>query len=306
MKALFALIEGMRPRQWTKNVLLFFGIVFAQKAGELPLLWKSFEAFLVFCLLSGTIYLFNDRLDVEQDRLHPVKKNRPLASGRLPEGLFRAGFVVIMAGALAWSWVLGRNFFFIALIFLALNLLYSLWLKHQVILDVFGIAMNFVMRAVAGVAVLAEHMVTGIEPAEAAGQGSVFLSPWLLVTTFFGALFLAFAKRRSELVAHGHARKTRRVLALYSPRLLDQLLALSAGVVLLAYALYTLWPSTVERLGNDIIISTVFVTYGVMRYFYLVYREDRGEDPSEVLLSDRPLIVGVLLWIVTVVLCVGF
>lgn len=303
MKAFLALLEALRPKQWTKNLLLFFGVVFAQRAGDLHLLGRSAEGFLIFCLLSGSIYLFNDRLDLERDRLHPVKRNRPLASGRLSEGLFRAGFVLTSIGALSWSWALGRNFFLVALAFYLLNLLYTLWLKHQVILDVFGIATNFVLRAVAGVALMAEHLVTGVE-SDGAPAGAVFLSPWLLVTTFFGALFLAFAKRRGELQL-GQARKHRRVLALYSPRLLDQLMALSAGVVLLTYALYTLWPTTVSRLGQDIIISNLFVTYCIMRYFYLVYREKHGADPSELLLRDRSLEVGVLLWAVTVFICVG-
>jgi len=303
MKAFLALLEALRPKQWTKNLLLFFGVVFAQKAGDMGLVAKSGEGFLIFCLLSGAIYLFNDRLDLERDRIHPVKKNRPLASGRLPEGLFRVGFVLITLGSLAWSWTLGRNFFIVALTFFLLNLLYTLWLKHQVILDVFGIATNFVLRAVAGVALMAEHLVTGIENG-GAPAGSAFLSPWLLVTTFFGALFLAFAKRRGELQLD-HAKKHRSVLVFYSPRLLDQLLTLSAGVVLLTYALYTLWPATVHRLGQDIIISNLFVTYGIMRYFYLVYRENQGSDPSELLLKDRPLEVGVLLWVITVFICVG-
>ncbi len=303
MTTFFALLEGLRPKQWTKNLLLFFGVVFAQRAGDSTLLLKSLEGFLIFCLLSGSIYLFNDRLDVERDRLHPVKKNRPLASGRLPEGLFRVGFALISLGALFWSWQLGRNFFYVALIFYFLNILYSLWLKHQVILDVFGIALNFVLRAVAGVALLAEHLVAGIE-AGGAPEGSAFLSPWLLLTTFFGALFLAFAKRRGEIRLE-NADKHRKVMAFYTKRLLDQLLSLTAGVVLLAYALYTLWPATVARLGQDIIISNIFVTYGIMRYFYLVYREKLGADPSELLLKDRPLEVGVLLWVVTVIVCVG-
>ncbi len=303
MKAFFALLEALRPKQWTKNLLLFFGVVFAQRAGDTTLLLKSLEGFLIFCFLSGSIYMFNDRLDVERDRLHPVKRNRPMASGRLSETMFRLGFVFFSLGSLAWSWSLGRNFFLVALLFFLLNLLYSLWLKHQVILDVFGIALNFVLRAVAGVALLAEHLVTGIETA-GAPAGSAFLSPWLLVTTFFGALFLAFAKRRGELQIE-NAHEHRKVLASYTKRLLDQLLSLTAGVVLLAYALYTLWPGTVSRLGQDIIISNLFVTYGIMRYFYLVYREKLGADPSELLLKDRPLGVGVLLWVITVVICVG-
>jgi 4-hydroxybenzoate polyprenyltransferase len=305
MTAILALFEGMRPRQWVKNFLLLFGVVFARQAGNPDSLLLAFQGFAVFCLLSGSVYLFNDRLDLEQDRCHPKKCHRPMASGRLGEGLFRAAFPVFVLLALVWSWSLGKNFFLLALAFFLLNLLYSTWMKHQVVLDVFGIAMNFVMRAVAGVAVLAPQMVAGFEGSGVSDSGSVFLSPWLLVTTFFGALFLAFAKRRSELLHLEKPESHRRVLKNYTAPLLDQLLSISAAAVLLSYALYTLWPQPVEHLGQDILLSAFFVTYGVMRYFYLIYRRDLGGDPSEVFLRDRPLQFGILLYVLSVLYSVG-
>jgi 4-hydroxybenzoate polyprenyltransferase len=304
MRALLAFLEGMRPQQWIKNAVILVGVVFAGLAFRPAMLLRSVEATAVFCLLSGAIYLFNDRMDLASDRRHPVKRHRPLASGRLPMGLLQAGLPVLVLAALAWAWLLGRNFLGIAAAFLLINILYSLWMKHQVLLDAFGIALNFVLRAVAGVAVLAEHLVAGFGP-EAGEAGSVLLSPWLLVCTFFGSLFLAFAKRRRELLGLEDPGSHRSVLRLYSLDLLDQLVVLSAGAVMLAYVLYTLWPSTVARYGVGFLASNLFVDFGVMRYLFLVYRQDGGADPSEVFLRDRPVAVTVLLWLAYVVGTIG-
>jgi 4-hydroxybenzoate polyprenyltransferase len=303
MSAALAFVQGMRPRQWTKNLIVLFGVLFAQQVTNPGLLWRSVQAFAVFCLLSGAIYLFNDRMDLEQDRLHPVKCRRPLASGRLPLNLLYPGLLIVLVLALVWSWRLGTTFFAIAVVFLVLNVLYSTWMKHQVLMDVMGIALNFVLRAVAGVAVLAEHVVAGFGNPGANGvvmalEGeNVLLSPWLLICTFFGALFMAFGKRRNELLNLDNPGAHRRVLTLYSPALLDQLVGLSAGIVILAYALYTLWPSTVSRYGMTWLASNLFVDFGIMRYLFLVYRLDWGGDPSDILLKDRPIQVAALLWL---------
>ncbi|MBM4117853.1 decaprenyl-phosphate phosphoribosyltransferase [bacterium] len=295
MSAPRAFFVSLRPRQWTKNLLVLLGIVFAGHAGEPALLGRSLAATFVFCLLSGAIYLFNDRVDLAKDRLHPLKRRRPLAAGQLPAAWVAPGIALPLVLALGGAVWLGRNFLACALVFLALNALYTLWLKHQVILDAFGIALNFVLRAVAGVAVLAPHIVTGF--ADGNEQGSVLLSPWLLVCTFFGALFLAFAKRRSELVALAAPEDHRPVLSRYSAGLLDQLLGLSAGIVILAYALYTLWPSTVARYGAGWLVSNLFVTFGVMRYLFLTQRAEGTGDPSEILLRDRPIFGAALGWL---------
>ncbi len=303
MRATAAFLASLRPRQWTKNLLVLFGIVFAGHAGDAGLLARSLAACLVFCLLSGAIYLFNDRVDLAKDRLHPVKRLRPLAAGRLPLSWVAPGLTVTVALGLAGAVWLGGNFLTVALIFLVMNLLYTLWLKHQVILDAFGIALNFVLRAVAGVAVLAPHLVTGF--ADVAGEGAVLLSPWLLLCTFFGALFLAFAKRRSELLGLEAPGGHRPVLGHYSAGLLDQLLGLSAGVVILAYALYTLWPSTVARYGTTWLASNLFVTFGVMRYLFLTHRPEGTGDPSEILLRDRPIFLTALGWALLALWTVG-
>ncbi|MCP4548856.1 MAG: UbiA prenyltransferase family protein [bacterium] len=302
MKAIRAFVEGMRPKQWTKNLIIFLGVIFAQQTGDHDLLLRSLTAFLLFCLFSGAIYHFNDRMDLDQDRRHPRKSKRPLASGRLPLSGLYFGLFIIVVGALTGAWFLGRNFFLLGLVFLALNVLYSLWLKHLVLLDVFGIAINFVLRAVAGVAVLAPVLVTDFGGANMAGvAGSVLLSPWLLICTFFGSLFLAFGKRRNELLSLDDPSAHRRVLAEYTPALLDHLVTLTAGTVMVAYALYTLWPSTVARYGMGFLATNVFVAYGVMRYLFLVYRLDCGGDPSEILLRDRPILITVFLWFLFIV-----
>ncbi len=303
MGAFVALLAGLRPRQWSKNLIVLFGVVFARQAGETELLLRSLAAFAVFCLLSGTVYMINDRLDLEKDRLHPVKRHRPLASGRLPIFAFNVGLPLIMAVAVFGAWQLGRNFLLLSVVFLLLNLIYSGWMKHQVILDVFGIAMNFVLRAVAGVAVLAEHLVTGFG-AEGNSE-AVLLSPWLLVCTFFGSLFLAFAKRRSELLTLDEPAAHRPVLGKYSAPLLDQLVGLSAGTVILAYALYTLWPSTVDRYGMSFLASNLFVAFGVMRYLHLIQDRQWGGDPSEVLLKDRGILFTALGWAAFILWKVG-
>lgn len=299
MGNLLAFLEGLRPKQWTKNLIIFLGVIFARETGDLAHLLLSVQAFLVFCLLSGSVYLINDRLDLEQDRLHPKKSRRPLASGRLSFRVLYSGLVLTLIGGLFWSWQLGRNFFLLSVLFLLANLLYSVWLKHQVLLDVFGIALNFVFRAVAGVAVLAPVIVTDF--GDSLNSDRVLLSPWLLVCTFFGSLFMAFGKRRNELLSQEDPGRTRRVLAQYSSSLLDHLLTLSAGAVILAYALYTLWPSTVARYGSGFLASNIFVSYGVMRYLFLVYRLDCDGDPSEILLRDRPILITVLLWFLFII-----
>lgn len=287
-----ALFEELRPRQWTKNLLLFAGVIFSRQAGDPALLLRAAGGFLAFSLLAGTVYLLNDLRDAEQDRIHPKKRRRPIAAGRLSARAAWTAAIVLLAvvgGLSAW---LGPYFAFVAVGYLVMNVVYSLWLRDQVLLDVFFIAFGFVLRAIAGVELL--------RPVAPATE----LSPWLLVCTFFGALFLALAKRRRELTNAGEgAGRQRTVLAHYSPALLDGLLGVSAAASIMGYALYTIWPATVAKFGTEALLYTVpFVTYGVFRYFYLVRASDTAEDPSHVLLTDRPLIVCLLAYLVVAVL----
>jgi len=285
-----ALVETLRPRQWTKNLLLFVGPIFAQQLGDPVVLVRAGAGVVVFSLLSGSVYLLNDLMDVEADRQHPKKSRRPIASGRLPVAAAWTALPLLLAGVAAASWWLGRPFAIVAGIYLASNLAYSFWLKHHVILDVFMIALGFVLRAIAGV-----ELVRAVSP-------SVLLSPWLLVCTFFGALFLAVSKRRRELINAGaSASGQRAVLSLYTPELLEVMLTTSATCTLLAYALYTMWPTTVAKFHTEALLYTVpIVSYGVFRYLHLVRVSETSEDPSAVLLTDRPVQATVLLFLAVV------
>jgi len=287
-----ALIEALRPRQWTKNLLVFAGVLFSRQIGDMALVMRALEGFFAFSLVASASYVWNDLRDIEADRQHPKKRHRAIASGRLPVGVARvaAPLVLIVGAALAWR--LGTGFVGVLAGYLLLNLVYTAFLKRQVLLDVFTISVGFVLRAIEGVELLLP-VAPGTE-----------LSPWLLVCTFFGALFLALSKRRRELAGAGdHASRQREVLEAYTPALLDGLLMVTAAASLMGYALYTIWPGTVAKFGTEALLYTVpFVAYGIFRYLYLVGVTDRTEDPSQVLLTDRPLAVCVLGYLVAVLI----
>ena len=286
-----ALIEALRPRQWTKNLLLFVGVVFSQHLGDVALVLRAAAGFASFSLLAGSVYVINDLKDLEFDRRHPRKRSRPIASGRLPAAVARWALVPLLAIAAAIALWLGPTFTVTALVYVTLNLAYSAGLKHQVVLDVFLVALGFVLRAIAGV-----QLLVPVAPA-------TDLSPWLLVCTFFGALFLALSKRRREVAnAGGNASLQREVLLHYTPEMLDGMLLVSAASSLMGYALYTIWPGTVAKFHTDWLLYTVpFVAYGIFRYLFLVRVAENTEDPSLVLLTDRPLALCVLLYLVAVV-----
>lgn len=287
-----ALIEELRPWQWTKNLLLFAGVLFSQQLGNPQLVLRAVAGFIAFSLLSGAVYLLNDLADLEADRRHPKKRLRPIASGRLPAAAGWAALGPLLGIVLAISMWLGAGFSIVAWSYFGLNLAYSLGLKHQVIIDVFIIAIGFVMRAIAGV-----ELLLPVSP-------GTELSPWLLVCTFFGALFLGLAKRRREVAnAAADPALQREVLEHYTPALLDGLLLVSAASSLMGYALYTIWPATVAKFGTEALLYTVpIVAYGIFRYLYLVRDSENTEDPANVLLTDRPLAACVLLYLVAVLL----
>jgi 4-hydroxybenzoate polyprenyltransferase len=287
---ILAAIEALRPKQWTKNLLVFVGVIFSQHLGDPQVLTRAIGGFFAFSLLSGSVYVLNDLMDVEADRQHPKKCRRPIASGRLaiPVAWGMLPLLWLAVGALV-MW-LGREFAFVAGLYLLNNLAYSTWLKHQVIVDVFSIAAGFVLRAMAGV-----ELVRRVWP-------DVVLSSWLLVCTFFGALFLAVSKRRREMVNAGaNASEQRAVLRRYTTQLLDVMLTVSATCTMVSYAIYTMWPATVAKFHTEALLYTVpFVAYGVFRYLHLVGVSETSEDPSAVLLSDRPIQATVLLFMGTV------
>jgi 4-hydroxybenzoate polyprenyltransferase len=284
------LLAAMRPRQWTKNLLVFAGVLFSRHLGDPALVWRATFGFVAFCLVSSFGYVLNDLHDAEADREHPRKRLRPIPSGRLLRSAALASLLPLLVGGGLITATLGRDFAWTVALYLAINLAYTQLLKRRVLLDVFAIASGFVVRAIAGVALLL--------PVAPETQ----LSPWLLVCTFFGALFLALAKRRRELANAGdHATRQRAVLGSYTPELLDGLLLVSASSALISYALYTIWPGTVAKFGTEALMFTIpFVTYGIFRYLYLVRTTEQGEDPASVLLGDAPLGICVALYVLTV------
>ena len=275
------LIRSLRPGQWTKNLLVFAGLIFGEKLLDPNAAGRAAAAFGIFCLLSSTVYLINDVRDREADRLHPVKAKRPIASGALgvtPAVAAAVLLAAVSAGAAFW---LSYTFGLVALAYLGLLTAYSFALKHVVIVDVLVLAGGFVLRAAAGA------VAVGVD-----------FSHWLLLLTLLGALFLALSKRRAELVAlAGSAGAHRKSLAQYSPYLLDQMIGVVTASTLLAYAFYTIHPETVAKFGTDRLLWTVpFPLYGIFRYLYLVHQREGGGNPSDTLLDDRPILACVALW----------
>ena len=280
-------VHSLRPSQWTKNVFVFAGLIFGLQLGNPTAVWRAIAAFGVFCLLSGVVYLVNDIRDREADRLHPVKSRRPIASGALSPGHAAVAALILSIVSVSAAFALGSAFGIVATAYLLLLGLYSASLKHIVIVDVLTIAAGFVLRAIGGV------VVVGVE-----------FSHWLLLLMLLGALFLALSKRRAELMTLADdARGHRRILAEYSPYLLDQMISVVTASTLLAYAFYTIDPGTVEKFGTDRLLWTVpFPLYGIFRYLYLVHQREGGGNPSEVLLTDRPILACVALWGAAVIL----
>jgi 4-hydroxybenzoate polyprenyltransferase len=273
--------------QWTKNLVLVAALIFSRNIFRFHLTLRSIEALAIFCLLSGSIYVFNDLVDYEQDRAHPVKRNRPIASGRVSRrGAFLLGLFAAAIGLVLASF-LNRGFLVVSLVYVAVSIFYSIGLKHMVVLDVLIISVGFVLRAMAGVEALKD-----LDP-------GVIMSPWLLVCTFFLALFLGFNKRRHEIhLLAGDAGRHRKTLDDYSKEFLDAMIAVVTAATVIAYAIYTIWPATVDKFHTEHLIYTVpFVVFGLFRYMYLVIMKNRGGSPSDVLVSDLPLVIDIILWV---------
>lgn len=288
-------IETLRPRQWLKNIFVFAALVFSVRLASPDSLLKSLEAFGIFCFLSSAGYIINDIFDAQADRHHPVKCRRPIASGRL--GIRLAQFIAGLLLAVSFWLVLmdsdghrGGNlakppFIWIAASFMALQILYSASLKKAIILDALAIAAGFVLRMMAGAAAL-----------------NVVISGWLYICTISLALFIAFCKRRAEMSELETPADHRPVLGQYSVYLLDQMISALAVSTIIAYALYTVADTTAVKIDSRNMILTVpFVAYGVFRYLYLVHQKQQGGEPETIVLSDKPLIINMLLWMITVI-----
>ncbi|MBX5446311.1 decaprenyl-phosphate phosphoribosyltransferase [Sphaerobacter sp.] len=280
-----ALVEAMRPKQWTKNAVVFAALVFDGRLFEADKFALVALAAVLFCLTSSAVYLFNDLLDAEADRHHPLKRKRPIASGRLSPGLAKLAIAVIALVVLPVAALITPLFAGILLLYAVLMLAYTFVLKHWVIIDVFVIAGGFVLRAAAGAVVI-----------------DVPISPWLYVCTVLLSLFIGFAKRRHELVLlDDSAGAHRKILDDYSPKLLDDLIAVVSAATIMAYSLYTF--SAPNLPDNHAMMLTIpFVIYGIFRYLFLVHQKNSGGAPEQVLLDDMPLLLSIVLWGITTTL----
>ena len=271
----------MRPKQWIKNLFLFAPLVFSKSLLTFSLSMKTSIAFVAFCILSGCVYMINDVADREKDKKHPTKCLRPIASGMLSPTVALGMITIFLSLSLVGGYLVDIEFFAILVIYFLINLAYSTLLKHVVLLDVFVIAVGFVLRVIGGGAAI-----------------HVELSSWLLLCTLLIALFLALCKRRHELVLlEDDASSHREILGQYTPYFLDQLIAVVTASTVVSYALYTMSDNVYKNFGNNDLKYTIpFVIYGIFRYLYLVHRKDEGGNPTEMMMSDVPMLVNIGLW----------
>lgn len=272
---------SMRPRQWTKNILIFIALFFSQNLFDSEMLLLTFMAFIIFCALSGSVYLLNDIMDRERDKIHPKKSIRPIASGKLNLRIAWFTMSVVAILAIACAFWINIPFATSALGYLLIQILYSIFFKHVVIIDVFSLAAGYFLRILAGAEAIA-----------------VPVSSWLLACGFFLSLFLALCKRRHELVLLAENKANHRwVLVEYNILLLDQMISVATTSSLVAYAVYTMSSETIEKFNTTGLVYTVpFVMYGLYRYLYLVYRREEGGNPEVTLLNDIPLLIDIAIY----------
>jgi 4-hydroxybenzoate polyprenyltransferase len=275
------LVQSLRPAQWAKNLFVLAPLVFGDLLLDRAAALRALLALVAFCCGSSAVYLVNDLRDREEDRRHPLKRLRPLAAGTLAVPVAIAAVIVLAAAALAIAWWLGLSFLWILGAYLLLNVLYTLWFKHMVILDVMSVSLGFVLRVEAGA------VATGVA-----------VSRWLFLCTIFLALFLAFSKRRHEItLLAGAASGQRPVLDHYSPAFLDQMINVVTASAVVSYALYAVAPETVRKFHTENLVYTIpLVLYGIFRYLYLMYQRPGERNPTEAILRDAPFLVNILLW----------
>jgi 4-hydroxybenzoate polyprenyltransferase len=275
-----ALLKTMRPRQWSKNVFIFAALVFDKQLFLMNSFLRTAAGFVLFCFISSAVYIFNDLSDVEADREHPEKRNRPIASGKLPITIAWVAGILLVILSIGLGYLLSPAFALVVAGYLLLNVAYSKWLKHILILDVLILATGFVLRVVAGVALI--HVER--------------FSPWLYVVMTLLSLYLGFGKRRAELaLLSGDAASHRKVLEGYTIPLLDQYIMIVSGTTIVAYSFYTFSAPNVPA-NHSMMLTIPFVVYAIFRYLYLVQVKHSGGAPEEILLSDRPFQIGLLLW----------
>ncbi len=280
-----AIVVSMRPKQWTKNLIIFAAIIFSQNLHRSDFLLKVILAFILFSFLSGSVYIFNDLKDLEKDKMHKKKRKRPLPSGKLNPRVALIVSSLMAFFSLGVSFLLGLPFGLVALSYFLLQISYTFYLKEQVILDVMTIAAGFVLRAIAGAVVI-----------------SVRISPWLLLCAALLALFLGLAKRRHELVLlEDNAPNHRPILGDYSTALLDEMISMVTSATIVTYAFYTFFSETAVK-SHYFMATIPFVLYGLFRYLYLMHQKNLGGSPEEILLTDGPLVIDIILWLITVCL----
>jgi len=274
---------SMRPEQWIKNFFVFTALLFSKNLLNLSKDIDALVGFIIFCMITGCSYIINDLVDLEKDKLHPTKSQRPIASGRLNKTTAIKITTIICLVSLSFAFYINSFFGIIVLTYFLLNIGYSIYLKNIVIIDVVTIASGFVLRVLGGAVII-----------------SVTSSQWLILCTILLSLFLGFSKRRHELVllednATGH----RKVLEHYSPYFLDQMISVVTASTVICYALYTMSKDTIEKLGTSKLIYTIpFVLYGIFRYLYLVHQKEKGGSPTEIVFTDKPMIVNIILWVI--------
>jgi 4-hydroxybenzoate polyprenyltransferase len=275
----------LRPYQWVKNILVFSGLIFSTSLFKTDVIGVSLAAFGIFCMASSGIYILNDLRDIKVDMMHPVKMNRAIASGKVSKVSAVIILILLLISAIMFSYLLDKNFFSIIILYIAINIAYSFGLKKVVILDAFIVASGFLLRAFAGCVVI-----------------HVDVTPWLFICTLSLALLVSFGKRRNELnILKVDAKDHRETLQFYNVQLLDIILTISSATAIGTYSLYTMAEETVKRFGSQrLIMTTPFVMYGVFRYLYLIYTQNKGGDPTKLLVKDTATIVNGILWILSV------
>ncbi len=277
-------IRLIRVKHWVKEAFVFAPLMFSLKFTSVVAIGNTLLACIAFALASSSVYILNDIVDVERDRLHPEKKKRPLASGSVSKNAAIIVGVALLIGGIGTVLLVNWISTFVICAYVIVNVGYSLFLKRQPFIEVIIIASGFLLRVAAGA--------TAIE---------VVLSPWMLLSTFFLALFLGFSKRRKELFADCEGAKHRAVLSQYSVELLNCLIVVTSSLTIIAYSLYVIVSQNINEFGSESFIITIpFVVYGIFRYMYLVFQKNGGDDPAELLFHDRPLIVDIGLWVAVV------
>lgn len=285
-----AVFKVIRPKQWAKNIFVFAGLIFANRLFDLEATLTAGLAFVVFCAASSAGYIFNDLYDRENDRLHPIKRKRPIASGQMSVMAADLLMVFLVVFSLVTSFWTRFEFGVLITAFMAVSLVYTIWLKHVVIIDIMVIATLFVLRAVGGAIAI-----------------DVPISSWLLICTTLLALFLILGKRYHEISTYGEqAMEYRRVISDYSESFIREMLSINAAATLIAYSLYSFFSQTASGKGEMLMLTIPFVIYGMFRYLYLIYEKGRGGSPEQVLLSDLPTLINMVLWVATSVIILYF